>query len=810
MKLAIAVPTYNESTNVKKLLPVLQKNLGNYPDLECTVFIVDDNSPDGTAEIALGLAKKLNRKGFDIQVIERKKKDGLGRAYVFAFHKILKMDYDHILQMDADLSHNPKYLPEFLDAAKTADLVVGSRYVKGGDTPDWQWHRKFLSRAGNLYTRLFLGSKITDYTGGFNLFSSDLLRKIDLDNLQAGGYGFLIELKYKALQHAREVKQIPIVFMDRTHGDSKLPRGIIFKNLLLVQHIRLHDENPATADPKPVSRWGRLKKAVTPEVLPILGITAGFFIELHHIVNTAWSNFFFANSDMVTLPLVGQSISLGEPFNWVFSSQIFLFPEAIIYAFSELLTPDFRAALILNAFINCLLLYALFRWVIRHFSSSSALNRLYSMGVVLFVLFMSFLEPRTGLNLASFYLVTTAYYGVVLVSLASVALSLKLLKGHLGTVGRRRILLILAVLSLLTTLSNPLYLFQFVAPLVVVCALAALINIMSLKNAWLIVLPQIIGGLVGMVMRKLFFEKFFSPAGDVGAYLHFEKAGEAMQFLGKTVKNALLGHWQDRVEMTILLLAMAFAGALFLAVIHFVTRKKLTPLQEKLFSLDSFFVTGLAALVPLSVIVGSIITGNPVTRYMVPLVIFPLLALIPLAKLLQNYELTAFRASLRPILVFTVCIVVLAGLFSRPVASLRQVGNFYTADEQCLDKSLAHTPYKAGVAQYWRSRGLQLNSRAGIKVMQVQGGLARFTWLYNESDYDIYRPSFVLVDKVPEPYPDIEVSLDYKISKESVKVLGTPAHIYHCTSFDIYTYQIGSKGQTTLDKRLHDRHIGMW
>jgi dolichol-phosphate mannosyltransferase len=238
MKLAVAIPTYNEAANIKKLLPAIKKNLTDYPAVDCTVFVIDDNSPDGTADISESLGKELSSKTFSVKVLKRKKKEGLGKAYVYAFHKILDQNFDYVLQMDADLSHDPKYLPEFLDATKHADFVVGSRYVKGGATPDWSWNRKLLSRGGNLYTRLMLGSKITDYTGGYNLFSAKLLHDLDLKKLQSSGYGFLIELKYRAVKKGHNTVQVPIVFMDRQHGDSKLPGGIIFKNLMLVAHIK--------------------------------------------------------------------------------------------------------------------------------------------------------------------------------------------------------------------------------------------------------------------------------------------------------------------------------------------------------------------------------------------------------------------------------------------------------------------------------------------------------------------------------------------------------------------------------------------
>lgn len=239
MKLAIATPTYNESKNIKKLIPRIAKACSEIKDISITVLVIDDNSPDKTADIAEKAASKLNQKNFKVQVLRRKGKEGFGKAYVHGFNELLKKDYDYILQMDADLSHDPKYLKDFIAlAVQGKDFIVGSRYVKGGGTPDWGWHRKILSRGGNIYTRLLLGSKITDYTGGFNMFSTDLLRAIDTNSLQAGGYGFLIELKFVALAHSNATAQLPIVFIDRQHGSSKIPKSTLIKNFFLVPKMR--------------------------------------------------------------------------------------------------------------------------------------------------------------------------------------------------------------------------------------------------------------------------------------------------------------------------------------------------------------------------------------------------------------------------------------------------------------------------------------------------------------------------------------------------------------------------------------------
>jgi dolichol-phosphate mannosyltransferase len=238
VKLGIAIPTYNESANINKLLAEIHKHLGKIPDLSTLILIIDDNSPDGTAEVAKKSAKKLKSKNFKVEIMSRKVKDGLGRAYIAGFNEILKSKPDFILQMDADLSHNPKYLREFVKAAKNSDFVVGSRYIPGGQTPDWGLYRKLQSRGGNLYTRMILGSGITDYTGGYNMYSAKLLKKIGINTIKSTGYGFLLELKYRASLQAKNIHQVPIVFNDRQHGKSKMPKDTIVKTLLLVPRLK--------------------------------------------------------------------------------------------------------------------------------------------------------------------------------------------------------------------------------------------------------------------------------------------------------------------------------------------------------------------------------------------------------------------------------------------------------------------------------------------------------------------------------------------------------------------------------------------
>lgn len=239
MKIGISIPTYNEVSNISKLLTAIKEELSNIHNLNTIVVVVDDNSPDGTGEAVLKASKKLDSNKFKVLLLSRSSKDGFGRACVAGFKKLLKQDVQFVIQMDADMSHDPAYLPVFVKASKNHDFVVASRYIKGGDTPDWSLTRRILSRYGNLYARTILSRSISDYTGGFNMYSSTLLNNINLDTLHATGYGFLIELKFRAIQLSDSLYQIPIIFKDRQHGKSKIPKSTLIKNLVLVPRIKI-------------------------------------------------------------------------------------------------------------------------------------------------------------------------------------------------------------------------------------------------------------------------------------------------------------------------------------------------------------------------------------------------------------------------------------------------------------------------------------------------------------------------------------------------------------------------------------------
>ena len=229
MKVLIVTPTYNEAENLPRLF---EEVFAVVPDVH--MLIVDDNSPDGTGDMADARASEDER----VHVLHREGKLGLGTAYIAGFKWALERDYTHIFEMDADLSHQPKYLPEFLEKAKDHQLVLGSRAIKGGGTEGWGPGRKILSRGGTLYTRSILWLPYTDLTGGFKCFHREVLENLDLDTVRSEGYAFQIELTWRAHKLGYSVGEVPIIFPDRTEGQSKMSKGIFMEAVTMVWRLR--------------------------------------------------------------------------------------------------------------------------------------------------------------------------------------------------------------------------------------------------------------------------------------------------------------------------------------------------------------------------------------------------------------------------------------------------------------------------------------------------------------------------------------------------------------------------------------------
>ena len=230
MKTLIISPTYNERKNIKQLVDMV---IGENPELH--LLIVDDNSPDGTGQ----KVKKLQTEYKNLFLETRPKKSGLGTAYIFGFKWALEKNYDNIIQMDADLSHNPKDLPRMVNNLQKYDLVIGSRYINGISVVNWPLRRLMLSYGANAYSRVITGMPIMDGTGGFKAWKSSVLSSIDLDSVKSQGYSFQIEMNFRAWVKKFNIKEIPIIFSDRTIGQSKMSKTIVYEAIFMVWRLRI-------------------------------------------------------------------------------------------------------------------------------------------------------------------------------------------------------------------------------------------------------------------------------------------------------------------------------------------------------------------------------------------------------------------------------------------------------------------------------------------------------------------------------------------------------------------------------------------
>lgn len=234
----VILPTYNERENLERFVQLLQKVFEDN-SLDGCIIVADDNSPDGTGKIADKLATHYN----NLSVIHRASKQGIGPAYVAGFKEALRTDTEFIFEMDCDFSHDPRNIPSFLEAAKNADLVLGSRYVPGGGVVNWGLLRRLISRWGGIYASRVLNVPIRDLTGGNKCFRRKVLETLDLDSVSSHGYGFQIEMTYKAIKKGFRVTEIPITFADRQLGQSKMSKKIVLEAAVMVWKLRFRPVN---------------------------------------------------------------------------------------------------------------------------------------------------------------------------------------------------------------------------------------------------------------------------------------------------------------------------------------------------------------------------------------------------------------------------------------------------------------------------------------------------------------------------------------------------------------------------------------
>ncbi len=259
MKTLIIIPTYNEIDNLR---PLVEEIFSYAPETD--LLVVDDNSPDGTGE----LADKIHIENPRVNVLHRPGKQGLGTAYIAGFKYAIEHNYDAAFEMDADFSHDPRYLPDFLKAIENADLVIGSRYIPGGDTPNWSFLRRLISGGGNIFARFMLGIPVHDCTAGYRCYRRQVLESIDLDTIQSQGYAFQVELAYRVMKQGFKIVETPIVFMDRRVGKSKMSRKIVIEGFTYVLEARFSKQSGRPKSIQVESKEEHLQEDARLEGLP--------------------------------------------------------------------------------------------------------------------------------------------------------------------------------------------------------------------------------------------------------------------------------------------------------------------------------------------------------------------------------------------------------------------------------------------------------------------------------------------------------------------------------------------------------------
>jgi dolichol-phosphate mannosyltransferase len=236
----ICLPTYNEAENLERMVRALGEERSAH-SLELSVLVIDDSSPDGTGDIADRLAEELEW----VQVLHRTSKDGLGRAYLAGFQVALDAGAQLIMEMDCDFSHDPKDVHRLVAASADADVVIGSRNLPGGGVTGWPWYRLVISKGGSFYARTILGLRVRDMTAGFKLFRRRVLETLDLSGIEASGYMFQIELKYRAVKAGFRIREVPVMFIDREFGESKMNSSIVIEAIWRVWRLRLRRSKSA-------------------------------------------------------------------------------------------------------------------------------------------------------------------------------------------------------------------------------------------------------------------------------------------------------------------------------------------------------------------------------------------------------------------------------------------------------------------------------------------------------------------------------------------------------------------------------------
>ncbi|HEY1646011.1 MAG TPA: hypothetical protein VGF75_06670 [Candidatus Saccharimonadales bacterium] len=526
---------------------------------------------------------------------------------------------------------------------------------------------------------------------------------------------------------------------------------------------------------------------------PIIVVVLAVIIELSHIVTSGWASIYLYNGDSLTLPFLREALSQHHQFLWVSSSQLLVFPEGLLYLVSCLIGHSVRASLAINSVVNVAALYLIFRWLIGLVGNYRLrLKQTFALGCVLLLVLYMLLERQPLVNMSSIatlYIFNDYYYGIIVSGgiLLCLMLSLKGNVNSLKSLSKQQILLLSlsVLLAALTTFSNPIFIVQFLAPILITLCLVWLLGGIRFKHGLLLAVPLIIGTGIGYLARsplKKVIGQSLTNHIDVGQIPPTLKLFHQSFRQDLTSKSGLL-------ELILIVLTNLFCIFYSAWWVYQKTHHKKKNLEYRFLLLSLFgFISALA------VIVFSVAIGSLSTRYMLPLVIFPLFSLIPLFIYINKHLYKAMVVTSLVVIVF----VVIYGLFSINQATKIVSSSNYTYTS-CLSRAL---DYKAanGVGTYWDVRSLDLYGLPNEQAVQVTSQFTDFPWQANLGDYAAKNFSFVVVDKNNVTNPT-------GITPNDTFLPSNPANIYACGMFYVYQYSPGSSGYNTLNSDVHTSYV---
>ncbi|WP_411699844.1 hypothetical protein [Conyzicola sp.] len=542
--------------------------------------------------------------------------------------------------------------------------------------------------------------------------------------------------------------------------------------------------------------FGRSISAWLYELWALVVTVFASLIAIGHIATTEWETTFLYNADSIVLPLVEKSVQQGEAFQWVFSSQNFFFPEGLFFAISTAFTDSPQVALYTNACLNIVVLYVLLRVIARqlaHGSRHQFLEITIALAAtILFVVYV-LLEPTATVNrsgTATLFLLTTYYYGVIVVGLVVLSLVLWVTRSFSpASWGRSRVKVFAVVVTLITTatvFSDPLYFAQVVAPMAVCLLILALSKRLTWRRAWVLVLPGLLGTLLGFGLRAIFADLF---ASNLASYFSIEDFRLSIMVLRETF-----------VEMTssssgsLKLLLLASVLAITFSVMAYALVGCFRPSIASRVSTVEFFVIGFVSVSTVSLLLGHVLTGAITTRYLTPIYIFPLLTIVYvgvylLRRLLVEVENATLRRDLSRfsvgIAIAASIVIVVVGSLNLPAVVRSASGANYNS-MQCFDDFVGDSD-RNGVGSFWSVRTLEVYGDARGEILQVQPDLSVYPWMNNLAPYDGTEFSFVVTDSSGQVPP------------EALIPLGEPAEVIDCVSYVIHDYE-GTPGEAILNR----------